>query len=807
VAAQRPSVLLVVADPVAGEALSFAFDHEGYEVREAADGRAALAAIEHRVPGCMVLDLALPAAGGLAVLEALHDDARVRDMRIVALTDGDDSRSLYRCFQLGVFKHLPKPVGPELAVRCVGALLGMGYQEARRRRRAELDRARRQVAELEASTRRHFSRLLQLAGWHPSEIAASHDPGTGRMQYRLSDLCLLKAVGGDEPFPPPGDDGVAFVMASDGRHHRLWDRRTAHQARLFAVPTRSELVALRDHPDALVDGFVAAGPGGLRPHQRHAAHQAARRLLGGEPAALVQMAAGSGKAATAAAVLAAMDRAGQERHGRPLAALYLVADDLLEHQAVALLARHLAEQGAGHLRVGVAERAAGAEADVVVAVLANLGRPGREGRANGARRPPPARLDRRSFDLVVADDVLGPGGEIPAALAALTCPKLALCTAAPVPGGAGEPFGAPVSTYSDEQAVADGVVAPCVIHRVTSSVGGGGGGGAGAIEGPGEAAVAEYYRDNFAGRGCLVFAPDAASANSLAERFSLVLAARGEGQRAAAVVRTQGRAADRRRLVEEFKKPGSSLSVLVGVNLLAGLDHPGLDLVVLCRATTHEALYRRMKGTGAGLVPGKDHFVLVDFAGASSWEEGTAPSPMDDRSLRADQDLATDPPGLPCPEQGEIPEPGEGPMGSHDQDGAGFETHSPPVGSGTGNGNGTGIGACSGGGGIGAPVTTVEVVGPHRPHGGTDAGMAALQAELAREHELLHATRREAFGQLVAGLHHFAPSASITEDILGPAGSWARDLATLNQAYGVQRPSVQAHIDAVLEAAAPAATP
>ena len=72
-----------------GEMLS----SEGYNLREAADGQAALAAIRAQLPDAVLLDLLMPKLDGFGVLEQLRQDPELRDLPVVVLTGKKLSRS------------------------------------------------------------------------------------------------------------------------------------------------------------------------------------------------------------------------------------------------------------------------------------------------------------------------------------------------------------------------------------------------------------------------------------------------------------------------------------------------------------------------------------------------------------------------------------------------------------------------------------------------------------------------------------------------------------------------------------------
>jgi CheY-like chemotaxis protein len=59
---------------------------DGFELREAADGKEALEAVEAERPDVVVLDLIMPGLDGFAVLERLQADPASRPIPVVVLT-------------------------------------------------------------------------------------------------------------------------------------------------------------------------------------------------------------------------------------------------------------------------------------------------------------------------------------------------------------------------------------------------------------------------------------------------------------------------------------------------------------------------------------------------------------------------------------------------------------------------------------------------------------------------------------------------------------------------------------------------
>lgn len=82
----------------------------GHEVREANDGRQALAALDEFVPDLILLDLGMPGMSGYEVAARIRSDARLRDVRIVALSGYGAAEDRQRSQSAGFHDHLVKPV-------------------------------------------------------------------------------------------------------------------------------------------------------------------------------------------------------------------------------------------------------------------------------------------------------------------------------------------------------------------------------------------------------------------------------------------------------------------------------------------------------------------------------------------------------------------------------------------------------------------------------------------------------------------------------------------------------------------------
>jgi DNA-binding response OmpR family regulator len=94
--------------------LRTALEAEGYAIEEAADGRAALEAIERSSPDLVILDLNMPVLDGMGVLERLRAgaDGDGRRPKVIVLTAYGSIPTAVRATRLGAVDFIEKPVTP-----------------------------------------------------------------------------------------------------------------------------------------------------------------------------------------------------------------------------------------------------------------------------------------------------------------------------------------------------------------------------------------------------------------------------------------------------------------------------------------------------------------------------------------------------------------------------------------------------------------------------------------------------------------------------------------------------------------------
>ena len=117
------SVLIADDDPNIVRALRFLMHRQGLDVRTAADGETALAAIAETPPDLVLLDLMMPKGSGYEVCRALRADRSYDDVKIVMLTAKGNESDQRIGMDLGADAYITKPFAIDDVVRCVTDVL------------------------------------------------------------------------------------------------------------------------------------------------------------------------------------------------------------------------------------------------------------------------------------------------------------------------------------------------------------------------------------------------------------------------------------------------------------------------------------------------------------------------------------------------------------------------------------------------------------------------------------------------------------------------------------------------------------
>ncbi|MCF6211349.1 MAG: response regulator [Gammaproteobacteria bacterium] len=164
----------------------------GFRLSTANNGLEVLESLAREPVDLLLLDLMMPAMGGIEVLQRMRQDVRYCDIPVIMITANDDEENAVRCIDMGAEDYLVKPVNYTMLRARVNACL-----ERKRLRDQEVryrGRIKRQNDELEERVHRQVREISesQLATiFAMSKLAESRDPETGKHLERMREYCRL----------------------------------------------------------------------------------------------------------------------------------------------------------------------------------------------------------------------------------------------------------------------------------------------------------------------------------------------------------------------------------------------------------------------------------------------------------------------------------------------------------------------------------------------------------------------------------------------------------------------------------------
>jgi len=167
-----PRILVVDDEPEIVDLLRNYLQRDGFDVDQAADGEAALAAFGRGQPDLVILDLMLPKLDGREVCRRIRETARTP---IIMLTARDEESDKLIGLELGADDYITKPFSPREVLARVRAVLRRGSRET-----PEMVRAGDLMIDLRAHevtlqgrrldlTPTEF-RLLEILASHPNQV-------------------------------------------------------------------------------------------------------------------------------------------------------------------------------------------------------------------------------------------------------------------------------------------------------------------------------------------------------------------------------------------------------------------------------------------------------------------------------------------------------------------------------------------------------------------------------------------------------------------------------------------------------------
>jgi two-component system, NtrC family, nitrogen regulation response regulator NtrX len=235
-----PEILIVDDEPNIRRMLGSLLRSEGYAVRDAATGEAALLELRSAEPDVLVMDLYMPGGDGLETLPRVREAAPT--LPVVMMSGRATLADAVRATRMGAFHFLEKPLSPEAVLLTVRSALELRRErDLNRALRAEYggdgemvgdSPAIREVREVIARVAPTDARVLITgeSGTGKELVAAAIHAGSRRAAgafVRLNCAALPRELVESELF---GHERGAFTGATERRRGRF---ELAHEGTLF----------------------------------------------------------------------------------------------------------------------------------------------------------------------------------------------------------------------------------------------------------------------------------------------------------------------------------------------------------------------------------------------------------------------------------------------------------------------------------------------------------------------------------------------------------------------------------------------
>jgi len=117
-------ILVADDEPNIVTALEFLLERAGYEVRTAANGDEALAAIAQDPPDLVLLDIMMPVKSGYEVCKRIRDEPQWQHVKVVMLSAKGRDAEVTKGLAMGADLYVTKPFSTRELLAQIKALLG-----------------------------------------------------------------------------------------------------------------------------------------------------------------------------------------------------------------------------------------------------------------------------------------------------------------------------------------------------------------------------------------------------------------------------------------------------------------------------------------------------------------------------------------------------------------------------------------------------------------------------------------------------------------------------------------------------------
>ena len=118
------TILVADDDPEMVKILSIQLKRAGYKVLAALDGLQAVMIVHKSTPDLVILDMRMPAGGGVSVLEKLGGSIQTMGIPVIILTSFEHTKE--RAEQFKAFKFFTKPHDSDELLKAIEEAIGPG---------------------------------------------------------------------------------------------------------------------------------------------------------------------------------------------------------------------------------------------------------------------------------------------------------------------------------------------------------------------------------------------------------------------------------------------------------------------------------------------------------------------------------------------------------------------------------------------------------------------------------------------------------------------------------------------------------
>jgi len=105
---KKIKILLIEDEEMLANMYEVKFSNEGFDIEKASDGESGLEKAKNILPDFILLDIIMPKMDGFAVLKALKEDVKTKNIPVMLLTNLGQEEDIERGNELGIVGYLVK---------------------------------------------------------------------------------------------------------------------------------------------------------------------------------------------------------------------------------------------------------------------------------------------------------------------------------------------------------------------------------------------------------------------------------------------------------------------------------------------------------------------------------------------------------------------------------------------------------------------------------------------------------------------------------------------------------------------------